>query len=835
MELLHFDQIYRRPYLIPAIITVSSAAAILLNIYGLSLGMTNVLPHLLYIPIILAAYFYPRRGIAITLVLSILYLSSILAFSAGRTDIILAAAARVVVFLVIAAIISWLSDRMHNDASLCRRMVSIVSSSNDAIIGKTLDGIITDWNPGAEALYGYTEKEAVGKHISLIVPLERADEIPRFLNAIRNGETVHRVETTRKVKDGHRIQVSLSISPIKNPQGEIVGASTSAHDITDQTLLRDEALRAKSDWELTFDAVPDLIAIINRHHRIVRVNRPMAERLGLTPEDMVGRACYELVHHTSIPPDFCPHSALLRDGVEHTLDITEKNLGGNFTLTVSPVRNPKGEIIGSVHILHDITERKKAEIALEERERFLELLLETISSPIFYKDVNGVYLGCNTAFEHYLGLPRNQILGKTVYDISPPELARMYAARDQELFDHPGSQEYESQVKYADGSLHSVIFSKATFSDHDGKVQGLVGVILDITERTRAEEALRKMTEETNRFFTVSLDLLCIATTDGRFVRLNPEWEKTLGYPITELVGRQLLDYVHPEDIGMTTEAMSVLAHDEPVLNFTNRYRHKDGTYRWIEWRSFPYEGKLIYASARDVTDHKLEQEALQLANKKINMLSSITRHDILNQLMGLRTYLELSRDTNSRPEMLEYITKQERVAEAIGRQIEFTRFYQDIGVRAPAWFSLKHVIRLAAAGLNLEGISLQVTMAPVEIFVDPLIEKVFYNLMENSQRHGEHVTQITISTKETDEGLIIFYQDDGAGIPVEDKTRLFRKGFGKHTGLGLFLSREILAITGIAISESGEPGRGVRFEITVPRDRYRPGFDPAEPDPAAA
>ena len=112
--------------------------------------------------------------------------------------------------------------------------------------------------------------------------------------------------------------------------------------------------------------------------------------------------------------------------------------------------------------------------------------------------------------------------------------------------------------------------------------------------------------------------------------------------------------------------------------------------------------------------------------------------------------------------------------------------------------------------------------MSGLEIFADPLIEKVFYNLIENSLRHGEHVTTIWFSSSETDAGLVISYRDDGVGITGEDKKKLFQRGFGKHTGLGLFLSREILSITGITIRETGEPGKGVCFEILVPKGTYR-------------
>ncbi|MFA4859634.1 PAS domain S-box protein [Methanoregula sp.] len=701
MNFQYFDQVYRHPLLIPLLIGVSGAAALALNGYALVNGITNVLPHLFYIPILLAAYYYPRRGLVFSVGISALYCAEVLAVYPVFSDIWIAALARIFVFIVLSGLISWLSGKMHHDTQMCRRLVSMVRSSNDAIIGKTPDGIITDWNDGAEQLYGYTAGEAVGKSISLIIPKNHRDEMTGFLEKIKNGEPVERYETERVAKNGRILQVSLSLSPIKNIAGEIIGVSASAHDITAQKEMQDQILQAKNEWELTFDAVPDMIAIIDRNHRIVRVNRPMAERLGLAPDLVVGRACYELVHKHTAPLGICPHSRLLADGNLHSAEIHEDNLGGDFQVTVSPLHNPAGDLIGSVHVLHDITESKKAQELIADRERFLNRLVETISSPIFYKNAKGEFLGCNSSFEKFLGISKDRIIGKTVYEIIPKELADIDYRKDNELFTTPGSQIYESQVLYADGTLHDVIISKSTFTDRDGRIEGLVGVILDITDRK--------------------------------------QWET-----------------------------------------------------------------------------------ALQQANNKLNMLSSITRHDILNQLMGLKTFLELSRERETNPDIRGYIEKEEEAAEAIGRQIEFTRYYQDIGVQAPAWHNLEKTVRNSLSQLNLGDIALEINLPPAEIYADPLIEKVFYNLVENSLRHGEGVTRITFSLLETPDGLVISYIDNGIGIPPEDKARLFRKGFGKNTGLGLFLSREILSITALSIRETGTPGSGVRFEIIAPKGKYR-------------
>ncbi|MDD5187858.1 MAG: ATP-binding protein, partial [Methanoregula sp.] len=119
-------------------------------------------------------------------------------------------------------------------------------------------------------------------------------------------------------------------------------------------------------------------------------------------------------------------------------------------------------------------------------------------------------------------------------------------------------------------------------------------------------------------------------------------------------------------------------------------------------------------------------------------------------------------------------------------------------------------------------GVEVDIRISGLEVFADAPFEKVFFNLMENSVRHGEHVTRIALSLRETETGFVIVYEDNGIGIPEEDKKKLFRKGFGKHTGLGLFLSREILSITGITITENGVTGEGARFEITVPKGVYR-------------
>ena len=219
----------------------------------------------------------------------------------------------------------------------------------------------------------------------------------------------------------------------------------------------------------------------------------------------------------------------------------------------------------------------------------------------------------------------------------------------------------------------------------------------------------------------------------------------------------------------------------------------------------------------------KKAEESMKAANNKLTMLSSITRHDILNTLTVLVGYHELVREISPKdPTLQKYLDKETECIDAIQEQIQFTKFYEEIGVQAAGWHDLHACIAKAAGQLALEKITLSVPAEDVEVFADPLIEKVCYNLMENSLRHGGPVSMMKLRWVENDGDLVITYEDNGKGIPARDKEKIFTRGYGRHTGLGMFLIREILSITGITIIENGIEARGVRFVITVPKGGFR-------------
>lgn len=220
-----------------------------------------------------------------------------------------------------------------------------------------------------------------------------------------------------------------------------------------------------------------------------------------------------------------------------------------------------------------------------------------------------------------------------------------------------------------------------------------------------------------------------------------------------------------------------------------------------------------------------LAEEALTLAHTKLSNLSSITRHDILNQVTCIRGYAYLLENAPDREDIIHYSQDIQRLSRIIEDIIAFSRDYHNIGVHGSTWQNLEEIIHMSMEIPFDDKISLHIEPMNISILADPLLQKVFYNLVENSLKHGgEGGRIISISFSQQGENGRILYTDKGKGIRIEDKEHIFEKGFGSGSGLGLFLIKEILAISSMTIRETGVPGDGVRFEIIIPPDQFRRG-----------
>ncbi|MEI6293552.1 MAG: CHASE4 domain-containing protein [Methanomicrobiales archaeon] len=235
-------------------------------------------------------------------------------------------------------------------------------------------------------------------------------------------------------------------------------------------------------------------------------------------------------------------------------------------------------------------------------------------------------------------------------------------------------------------------------------------------------------------------------------------------------------------------------------------------------------EGRVpgFFCVARNITDRKNYEASLMAVTNKLQLLSAVTRNDIKNQLSVLFGYIELSKYKKELPDIRLMTDKIEKTAKTILYQIEFTGDYQELGIKNAKWQDLLITFKYAISHLDMLPLKQVIDVQPVEIFVDPLFEKALCSIVGNSIVHGQHVTEIRLSTRETDKGLMVIYEDNGVGIPEKDKEMIFKHGFGKINGFGLFLTREILSITNVSIRETGEPGVGARFEIFIPMGKFR-------------
>ena len=396
-----------------------------------------------------------------------------------------------------------------------RQFAMIVESSDDAIINKTLDGTILSWNRGAESIYGYSAVEMTGQSISRLIPEECADDEKKILDRIAVGDHVDHYETLRLTKAGKKIVVSLTVSPIRDAEGRVVSASAIARDVTEKRRTAEELRRANAYNRSLIEASLDPLVTIGPDGKITDVNVATEWVTGRTRKELLGT-------------DFCdyfgdPEKAragyehVFREGMVRDYALEIKRSDGKVTpvlYNAAVYRDENAKVSGVFAAARDITELKRAEESVrqlnldlerrvEERTRdlkqstaFLENLLEAIPEPVFYKDRQGVYLGGNEAFFKYLGKSREDVVGKDVYGISPKHLADIYKKADDDLMERGGMQVYESRVKYADGTEHDVIFHKAAFPNPDGSAGGLIGTILDISERKQNERERERLLSE---------------------------------------------------------------------------------------------------------------------------------------------------------------------------------------------------------------------------------------------------------------------------------------------------------------------------------------------------
>ncbi|WP_366515254.1 MASE3 domain-containing protein [Methanoculleus sp.] len=353
------------------------------------------------------------------------------------------------------------------------------------------------------------------------------------------------------------------------------------------------------------------------------------------------------------------------------------------------------------------------------------------------------------------------------------------------------------------------------------------------TSLTASEDRLRREKDRLGQYLDIAGALFVVLDPDGRVALVNRRASEVLGCPVNAAVGEPWVErFVPPADRERCRTVFFGLMRGEIEANEHVRapVLAAAGGERIIAWHNTVLRDKNgivcgTLSSGEDITEQQHAEAALRQANAKLNLLAGITRHDILNQITVARTYIDFAGEDGENPGVQVCLKRARTAIEQIERQIEFSRDYQDMGVKAPVWQRPQDLVWESVSELALPvEVGVRVDLAGLVVYTDPMVKKVFYNLIDNAVRHGGDVTEIRFSYAISGQDLTIFCEDDGNGIPDGEKEAIFRETYRRRHGHGLFLVSGILGITGIAIRETGEAGKGARFEIRVPNGGYRFG-----------
>ena len=579
------------------------------------------------------------------------------------------------------------------------------------------------------------------------------------------------------------------------------------------------ASRTVSDYHTVMDIIPSALCII-QGDEVVYINEGMSSFLERDHADIMGHTFFELIHPDDRETVIERYRSRMAGGNPPS-EYSIKMMGGAGVIHArinSTIINWRGAPAALV-IVDDVSEYIRIEERLKEDERLKRSILNSFPNPVILSSPDGHLIWSNIAARKKLDIGDE--------DIECHQLISPDVEFDSKTFwegvEKEGSRVLED-ILLRDGRRYRVT-GQAVFEK--GELSGIVHDMRDITEEIEATKAAVRARERldaaskalgfSNLTYTYGTKHLTIDNMPREVI--VPDEQGRVGI-------KELEKSIHHEDLQSILNILNPDTLQTGIMkDLTFRGMFRRGPYRWYRLLVTKLgEGEESYISGAvfDVHELRSNQLSLKIANKKLGLLAGITGHDIRNQLTALSGYSEILLDRLEPEERRKdrgILEKMMIAMDNIKEQLEFARDYQDLGLEEPRWVDVGKKVEEFKASPSFSHLDIINDSKGIMLFADPLFKKVLFNLFDNSIRHGGNVKSIRVYSP--GHGSVVV-EDDGVGIEPSLKKRVFDRDMGMNTGLGMFLTKEILSMTGITIREDGEHGQGARFILEAPRDRFQ-------------
>jgi PAS domain S-box-containing protein len=690
--------------------------------------------------------------------------------------------------------------------------------------------IIRDANAATFRMHGYLPEELIGQSIMFLDPHIGEQRVKEIAAAMKQEKSLT-FETLHKRKDGSSFNIEVHIRGLNF--GSEVWAIAIERDVTErkraQEALRSSEARYKALFEQAGDSILLMEIPLGQLPIIRDANSSALRVLGYPREELIGKPISFIDPNADIPKtnSLVRH---LREKSKHSFETRHQRKDGSIIDVESLVKAVRiGSDIWFLSIHRDITDRKRAEEALKRSESQFRALFEHAVDCIFIFRVDEqgsmVIVDANPSACRTHGYTREELIGQPITLIDRSVTTEQAHAIKAKLSDVPIVMRVKHQRK--DGSVFDVEASIIRMV-LDGKSVG-VSFERNITEQSNIEQSLRMGDARFRALYDNSYDAVLLMKPDGRIVSANATACRMFGWSEQELtqLGRSGV-FVMDDRANSAIQKRQETGQAKAELTF----KRKDGsTFEGdITSTSFiePNGEKSVSLIIRDVTERrkaelelKESSEKIKTMNEKLRVVGSLTRHDVKNKLsiINANVYL-LKKRIGDDPELVKYLEAISTAVLSSDKLFEFSRLYEKIGAEELTQINMGDCLDEAVALTpNLAGVEVINECHGVTVTADSLLRQLFYNFIDNSLKHGVKVSKIKVYCNRNNQATTLFYEDNGEGISADNKQKLFTEGFttGKGSGLGLRLAKRMVDVYGWSIKETGVPGEGVRFEITIP------------------